>query len=57
MRTLTVLQERALGKKCKRGLFFISRLKIPELNALRDRSAERIDAASTLSQSWLHLYR
>lgn len=30
-----VLQQRVLGKTCKRGLFFIARLKIPELNALR----------------------
>lgn len=41
----------------QKGVILISRLKIPELNALRDRSAERIDAVSTLSQSWLHLYR
>lgn len=57
MRTLMVLQQRALGKTFKRGLFFITGLKIPELNALRDGSAERIDAVSTLSQFWLHLYR
>lgn len=36
-------------------IFFITRLKIPELNPLRDGSAERKDAVSTLSQSWLHL--
>lgn len=58
IKTFMVLQQRGVEKTRRNWLFFfIRRLKMPELTAVRDGSAERTDNVSTLSQSWLHLCR